>query len=405
MQQNSWNSKEKGYELKSKLIEWRHHLHKYPELSFQEKITSTFVLEQLIAMKVFHIETGIAKHGIVATLSSGDGPVIALRADMDALPIQEEAEVTCKSVHSNVMHACGHDAHMAILLGVAEVLAEEWEEERFYGTVKLIFQPAEEDADEFGLTGAPYFLTSGILDDVEKVIALHVCPWRKTGEIQINHGPSMANIDNFTLILKGEGAHGGYPHQGKDPIWISTFIMQALYSLIGRKMNPLEVGAISIGEIHGGSSYNVIPEKVVLKGTMRSFTPQIRMQLKKEVEQIAKIAYSLGGDFELIIEHGEPALNNHPGITEIIKKSAKNISPNIAVYEEAFGMGGEDFGYFTEKIPGAMFFLGCGFDRGEEKVLHSPTFQLNDEALPIGVAILLESTRKLLNREGNMGEE
>ncbi|MDQ0255961.1 amidohydrolase [Evansella vedderi] len=383
-------------QLKGKLIEWRRHFHQYPELSFREEQTSRFIETTLKTMGAYDIKTGIAGHGIVAEATFGDGPVIGIRADMDALPIQEKGDGEPISAHPGVMHACGHDAHMAMLLGVAQLLAEDLEAGRINGTVKLIFQPAEESTDEYGLTGAPYVLQSGIVDDLDAILSLHICPWRKVGEIQVNKGPSMANIDNFTLKIKGTGGHGGYPYQTTDPIWIGSYILQGIYSLISRKLNPLEVGTISVGSIHGGNSANVIPDTVEIKGTIRSYTHEIRQQLRNELAAVAKIAESLGGEYDLSFEYGEPALNNDPLIMDLIIQSAKRMYPNMKIYEEPYGMGGEDFSHFTERIPGAMFFLGCAPHSRKEYHLHTPEFKLDEDALPIGTAILTKCVREFL---------
>ncbi|MDL4841038.1 M20 metallopeptidase family protein [Aquibacillus rhizosphaerae] len=387
------------------VIDWRRHFHRYPELSFKEEKTSKYILDALESMGIYDIQTGIAGHGIVATISSGNGPIIGLRADMDALPIMENTGASFASKHNGIMHACGHDAHMAMLLGAAKLLVEDFKNGKLKGTVKLIFQPAEEDSDEHGLTGAPYFLKSGIINDLDAAIALHVCPWRYAGELQVNKGPSMANIDNFSLAIKGVGGHGGYPHQSYDPIWMSSFVLQGLYGLISRKINPLDVGTLSVGEIKGGTTSNVIPETVQIKGTLRSYTDQIRSQLIKELEAIAKLVEPLGGQYQLDIEHGEPALQNHPEITDLFISTAKSIYPSMEIYEQPFGMGGEDFGHITKEIPGAMFFLGCGKENDETRHLHNSDFMINEEALPIGVTLLTECTHRMLNGSDYFGGE
>ncbi|WP_226037268.1 M20 metallopeptidase family protein [Aquibacillus saliphilus] len=402
MQLENWDTTKRSEFLKSELIDWRRHLHRYPELSFREKKTSDFIKQILEAEQVFDIQTGIAGHGIVATLSSGNGPIIGVRADMDALPIEEQTGMEYSSEHLGVMHACGHDAHMTMLLGAARLLAEDYKLDKINGTIKFIFQPAEEAADQYGLTGAPYMIRSGAINDLEAAIALHVCPWRNTGEILVNKGPSMANIDNFFLTINGTGGHGGYPHQGTDPIWMATYILQGIYSLISRKINPLDVGTISIGEIHAGHTSNVIPESVQIKGTIRSYTTEIREQLIEELQSIAKITETLGGYFTLDIERGEPALYNHPSITDLFKDVAGSLYPNMPIYEGPFGMGGEDFGHITNDIPGAMFFLGCALNGDTTGSLHTSDFQINEDALPIGVALLTESTHRLLANNGKL---
>ncbi|MCZ0704222.1 amidohydrolase [Natronobacillus azotifigens] len=382
--------------IDEQVVNWRRHFHQHPELSFQEEQTSAYIVEVLESFEVFTIETGIAKHGVIATLAAGSGPAIGVRADMDALPIIEQNDFSYTSKNPGVMHSCGHDAHMAILLGVAAILADHYQRGDFTGTVKLIFQPAEEDTDEYGKTGAPYFIEAGVADELDSILALHMCPWLETGAIQLHQGPSMANIDNFHLIIIGKGGHGGYPHESKDPIWMLSFILQGLYGLISRKMNPLEVGTISIGKVTGGETPNVIPDEVQITGTIRSYTGAVRQQLIKEIEQVAKLVHSFDGNYQLEIERGEPALDNDPALIEQIKTTAKRQDPSMKIVEEPYGMGGEDFSHFTKKLPGAMFFLGCAKPGEIQKALHASDFTIDEKALPIGVDILVGTILDLL---------
>ncbi|KHE72809.1 M20 family metallopeptidase [Halobacillus sp. BBL2006] len=371
-------------QLHQQLVKWRRDFHQYPELSFQEKRTSEQIEKALRSIGGYEIEKGVGGYGIIATLHAGEGPVIGLRADMDALPIHEQTHVPYKSRYAGAMHACGHDAHTAILLGTAQMLSEDFERGALKGTIKLIFQPAEENCDETGETGAVKMLKSGRLNDLEAVLALHMCPWRKRGEIQVHDGPSMANNDDFQLTIKGTGGHAGYPQHVTDPVWIATYLLQALYSLNGRKIDPLQVGTLSVGQIHGGDANNIIPDSVEIKGTMRSYTNEIREKMISEIHRAAEIVTSLGGRYELKIHRGEPALINDPFINEIIRKSAFPIK----IFEGPFGMGSEDFSHFTEKTPGAMFFLGCGLN--EEKSLHQSDFDIDEEAMHDGVRILTQ---------------
>lgn len=384
----------RSQQLWGQLVEWRRDFHRYPELSFQEKRTSERIIGKLESLKVFDIRKNVGGYGIVATIRHGEGPTIGLRADMDALPVLEASSVPWTSLNPGVMHACGHDAHMAILLGVAHLLAEDVTSGRMKGTVKLIFQPAEESCDELGETGATKMLNSGHLDDLDHVIALHMCPWRKAGELQWNDGLSMANNDEFHLKIQGSGGHAGYPHHVKDPIWIATYILQSLYSLNGRKVDPLDIGTISVGQIHAGDANNIIPDSVEIKGTMRSYKDKVRELLVKEIHQIAKIVTALGGDYSLQINQGEPALLNDPKVNEIIKEAASGLK----LYEGPFGMGSEDFSHFTRQYSGAMFFLGCGLEK--EKSLHQSDFDIDERSLPHGVRILLQSAYLMLKRGG-----
>ncbi|WP_347860741.1 amidohydrolase [Salimicrobium sp. PL1-032A] len=362
------------------MVEWRRHLHQHPELSFEEKETSAFVSQKLKDLDVFEVYENIGGYGVVAIISNGEGPVLGLRADMDALPITEETPVGYISENEGVMHACGHDAHTAILLGVAHWL--KYHKEEIQGTVKLIFQPAEESADEEGETGAMKMIRSSLLQDIEAIFALHMCPWLRAGEIQVNDGPSMANNDEFRITVIGEGAHAGYPHQGADPIWMTTQLLQAIYTITGRRMHPLDVGTISIGKINAGTASNIIPDKVEIHGTMRSYTPHVRYQLEKELLEKAAIVHSLGGHYQWSIQKGEPALINDSELNQVIRKAASAST----IYEEPFGMGSEDFSHMTNHLKGAMFFLGCALEK--ERMLHQPDFDIDEQALREGLDIM-----------------
>nr|WP_202412371.1 M20 family metallopeptidase [Halobacillus litoralis] len=376
------------------LVGWRRDFHRFPELSFQEKRTSEKLEEILESFQEFEIEKNVGGYGIIATVSHGEGPVVGIRADMDALPITETTGVSWASHNPGVMHACGHDAHMAILLGIAKLLAEDAKAGRFQGTVKLIFQPAEESCDEAGETGALKMLASGKFQHMDAILSLHMCPWRKFGEIQWNDGPSMANNDEFHLRIEGSGGHAGYPQHVKDPIWMSTYVLQALYSINGRKVNPMDVGTISVGQVHAGEASNVIPGIVEIQGTLRSYKDDVREMLGNEIRQAAKIVSALGGKYSLRIHHGEPSLINDPRINRIINEAASGLH----MHEEPFGMGSEDFSHFTRKIPGAMFFLGCGLKR--ERSLHQSDFDIDERSMTMGVRVLLESAYLILVRGG-----
>ncbi|SEH48984.1 amidohydrolase [Halobacillus karajensis] len=376
------------------LVKWRRDFHRYPELSFKEKRTSETVIGILEDLEVFQIEKNVGGYGVIATVTQGEGPVVGIRADMDALPIFETTESPWSSRVPGVMHACGHDAHTAILLGVAHLLAEDVKAGRFQGTIMLIFQPAEESCDEWGETGALKMLRSGKLDKLDVALALHMCPWRKTGEIQWHNGPSMANNDEFHLQIKGSGGHAGYPQHVKDPVWMATYVLQSLYSLNGRKVDPLDVGTISVGQIHAGEANNIIPDTVEVQGTIRSYKDEVRETLLKEIHQTAEIITALGGEYSLKVNRGEPSLINDPYVNNVIREA----SYGMTQYEAPFGMGSEDFSYFTRKVPGAMFFLGCGLDK--ETGLHQSDFNIDEKSLPHGVRVLLNSAYLLLERGG-----
>ncbi len=387
---------ERAGSLYESLVSWRRNIHANPELSFKEVQTSRFVADVLKKIGVDSVQSGIARTGVVATITSGEGPIVALRADMDALPITEAGFHDYRSMNDGIMHACGHDAHTAMLLGAAAVLVEDKNNNRLNGTVKLIFQPAEEDTDEEGKSGAPRMIEEGVLKDVDFAAALHVCPWQPPGTIQVNDHFSMANIDVFEAKIYGTGGHAGYPHFAKDPIWMLSTVLPVLYGIINRRISPLETAVMSIGKINTGTASNVIPNEVSITGTMRSYTPQAREQLASEVKSAFKMVEALGGRFEFALERGEPALNNSPAVNKEIVKAAENIYPDLKIEYGPFGLGGEDFGFMTEKVPGAMFFLGCSLPDGVSRDLHTPVFDIDESCLPIGTALLTETAHRLL---------
>ncbi|MGC4379038.1 M20 family metallopeptidase [Fictibacillus sp. Mic-4] len=386
--------------LSEQLITWRRHFHRHPELSFQEFGTAQFVAQTLRGMDGIKTETGIGVHtSVIGTLSGGEGPKIAIRADMDALPIQEENPEDYRSQNPGVMHACGHDAHTAILLGVAKLLSERFKSGELNGTVKFIFQPAEESTDENGLSGAPYMIQAGAYDGVDAAIALHMCPWLQVGEVQVNDGYSMANVDVFQGKVFGTGGHGAYPELGTDPVWMLSPVLQAIHGIVSRKVSALDAAVVSIGQVHAGTASNIIPTEVTLEGTIRSYLPEVRDLLSEEVERAFALVEQLGGRYSLEIERGEPALNNDSSVNGWIRETIRSLYPEFKLVQRPFGMGGEDFGYVTEKLPGAMFFLGCGLPDDIRRDLHTPIFNLDEACLPIGCAILAETARRFLTGE------
>lgn len=383
--------------LAPELIQWRRKLHKNPELSFQEKETARFIKETLDGILGMHVHTGVGcSTAVVGTLVNGSGPVIAIRADMDALPIQEKNDVTYRSQKDGVMHACGHDAHTAIVLGAATLLGDLFQTGKIQGTVKFIFQPAEEKADDQGSTGSPYLVHAGVLDEVEKVIALHMSPEDQLGEVKIHDGYSMANVDVFSAKVFGSGGHGAYPHLGTDPIWMLGPVLQALYAITARRISPLEPGVVSIGQINSGFASNVIPSEVAIEGTIRSYHPEVRNVIHNELEQALAMTKSMGGDYQLTIRAEDPALNNDPVVNQFLRQVFQDLYPHYHVLETPFGMGGEDFAHMTRTAPGAMFFLGCGLNDEKDRNLHSAYFDIDERVLPVGTSILAETARRFL---------
>lgn len=390
-------SVERANAIADKLIEWRRTFHRFPELSFQEFETSRYIAEHLQKIDGIKVEIGLGvETSVVGTLTSGDGPTIAIRADIDALPIDEQSECDYRSQNPGIMHACGHDAHAAILLGVAEILAKQFKEMDIQGTVKFIFQPAEESMDEEGMSGSPYLVEAGVYDGVDAAIALHMCPWLPVGEVQINDGYSMANVDVFQAKIIGTGGHGAYPELGTDPTWMLGPVLQTLHGIVSRKVPALEAAVISIGQIHAGTASNIIPTEVKIEGTIRSYSSEIRDLLSNEIQKAFSVVNRLDGEYSLEIQRGEPALVNHPSINDIFLKTMYEIYPNLGITKKPFGMGGEDFGYVTQILPASMFFLGCAVADGVQRDLHTPIFDIDEKCLPIGAAILAQTARNYL---------
>lgn len=378
--------------LQEQLSAWRRQIHQNPELGFREERTASLAAAVLGSLG-YRVRTGVGRTGVVGERGEGH-PVVAIRADMDALPIQEENEVPYASCVPGVMHACGHDAHTSILMGVATLLAAE----TFPGTVRLLFQPAEEVSDAEGFSGAPRMVQDGAMDGVDAVLALHVYPGSPVGEVDVNAGPASAGVDTFWATISGQGVHGAYPHKGIDPIHITAHVILALHAIISRRVSPLDAGVISLGSVHAGRAANVIPEKVEISGTIRYLEPGVQQVLHTEIERALGVARALGGDYALKLEIGDPPMVNDPAVVEVIRHVATDLvgEENLKVRKQT--MGAEDFGRFSSLAPGAMFGLGAKIE-GEERRGHSPTFDLDEGCLPVGAAVLAETALRLLRRE------
>ncbi len=380
--------------IKEQLIRWRRTLHQWPELGFDVHRTAALVTDTLAALGV-EARSGVGKTGVVAYLGDGDGPVIGVRADMDALPILEANDVPYASRTPGKMHACGHDAHTAMLLGVAALLSRR----TFPGQVRLIFQPSEEGGYDNGVSGAPRMIEDGALDGVDAVIALHVHGTVETGQILVDDGVVGAAQDAFRAEIHGRGGHGAYPHQALDPIWLTSQVLNALYAIPSRRITPLQPSVVTVGAVHGGTAENVIPPSVRLDGTLRSFDADVREQLIADVERAMQVVRAFGGDYELRIERGYPPLVNHPAAAGWLRQVAADLLGEQNVGTGAVSMGAEDFAYMAQAVPGAMFVLGVKPPGGEPRYLHTPTFDLDEDALPIGTAILAETALRYVRRE------
>ena len=363
------------------IIQTRHSLHRNPELSGQEQQTSAFVAERLRALGLGDVQTGLAGHGVTAVLPGhADGPMLALRADMDALPIQEASSLEYASCVPGVMHACGHDGHTATLLGTAQILSEM--RDFLPGPIKFIFQPAEETVG-----GADGMIAAGVLDDVKAIVALHGWPNLEIGQIGTRSGPMMASADTFDLIVKGKGGHAAYPHTTVDPIIVGSQIIGAWQTLASREVSPLDSVVVTVTQFHAGSAYNVIPSIAELKGTVRCLSNAVRDEMPGKLERIAAgICAAFRADYDFAVSCGPPVVVNDPALTALVETVGRDVlAPNAVTYLETPTMGAEDFAYYLLKIPGAMFRLGVGTD---VTALHTPAYNFSDGALKYGITML-----------------
>lgn len=389
---------DKAQKLSDEIIRLRRDIHQHPELGFEEFRTSALVADTLAEIGIEH-KTGIGRTGVMGQIGNSNGPTIAIRADMDALPIVENTNLPYSSQNDGIMHACGHDAHTAILLGAAHLLQQSFHQDNWYGNVRLIFQPSEEKFDANGVSGATAMIEDEALEGIDAVIALHVWSDKPSGEIWFYNGFGLAAVDQFDAWIYGDGGHGAYPHNGSDPLFMLGPILNALYAIPSRQINPLRPSVISLGQISGGSAHNVIPKEVFLQGTIRSHEEAVRKQLWAEIERALSLSKPLGGDYKLEITKGYPALFNDSRVNEWIKDVVKDLVGETAVVEAEFGMGAEDFAYMTQKAPGAMFMLGAAPPDNSVRHHHTDTFDIDESVLPLGSAILAETAKRFVTNQ------
>jgi len=398
---------EHAQQISAQLTAWRREIHRHPELGFKEFKTSARAAEILRSLGC-RVRTGVGRTGLVADLGAAAdpaadpaagsaAPIVAIRADMDALPILEAIEAPYASEIPGMMHACGHDSHVAMACGAAKLLGdyERRTGRPLPGTVRILIQPSEEVADSEGLSGAPRMIQDGALQGVRSIIALHVHSGLAVGEVEIESGPASGGVDEFYATLSGTGGHGASPHTGVDPIYIAGHVLLALHGIVSRRLDPFAPAVISVGSIHGGQAENVIPEEVTLSGTIRYMDPKIQKKIHLEIERALQIAQTLGGNYKLKIEIGTPPMINDVGVTGVIRQVAGDLLGPQSLVRSPDSLGAEDFGCFSEVVPGAMFSLGCRIE-GDERHLHSPYFDLDERCLPIGAALLAETALRLL---------
>jgi amidohydrolase len=363
----------------------RRDFHRFPELGFQESRTSGIVASELAKFGV-EVSTGIGGTGVVGLIQGkGPGSVVLVRFDMDALPIIEESDVEYASKNPGVMHACGHDGHVAIGLTVARLLCSHRDE--FSGTVKLVFQPAEE-----GLGGAQRMIAERVLESPRPDIslALHLWNERPVGWIGVTTGPTMAAAEIFKITIIGKGGHGAVPNLAVDPILASANVITSLQSIVARNVSPLQTAVISVCSVHGGEAFNVIPPVVEMQGTIRTFEPTVRMAVLERFNRIIDgIASSFGCQAVIDVQSITPAVINDQQIAERVQKIAASILPNAEISREFRTMGSEDMAFMMEEIPGCYFFVGSSnAERGLNSPHHHPRFDIDENALPIGVALM-----------------
>ena len=373
-------------QIASQVIEWRRHLHAHPELSYQEFQTSAFVQEKLKQMDIpYQVMSTTGVVGLIRG-KDPDSRIVALRADMDALPITEETALPYKSMNEGVMHACGHDVHTACLLGAAQILQttrNDWS-----GTVKLIFQPGEEKNPG----GASLLIRDGVLENPkpEAIVALHVNTLLEAGKASFRAGKVMASADELYFTIKGKGGHAASPHLAIDPILISAHLITALQQLISRHNQPFNPTVLSITSIQGGTTTNVIPEQVKLMGTFRAMDENWRKEAHEKIRQLSvDLVRSMGGELDLHIDVGYPCVHNDEKVNEACRQLSVDYIGNDQVSETELRMGAEDFGYYAQQIPACFFRLGT---RNESKGIihgvHTPRFDVDESALEIGVGLM-----------------
>jgi amidohydrolase len=363
----------------------RRDFHTHPELGFQEVRTAGIIAKELTALGL-EVHTGIGITGVVALLEGAKpGPVVLVRADMDALPIREETGAPYASQNHNVMHACGHDSHTAVLLTVAKMLYAH--RSKLSGTVKFMFQPAEE-----GMGGAERMIEDGVLENpkVDVALALHVWNEKPVGWIGITGGPVMAGAEIFKIKVCGKGGHGALPHLAVDPILAAAQIVSALQGIVARNIAPLQKAVVSVCTIHGGELFNVIPPAVEMTGTIRTFEPAVRTRVLERFEKtVHSIAEGMGCQAEIEQQSLTPATINHPETAARVQAIARRLFSEVDLDTNYITMGSEDFAYVQEKVPGCFIFIGSSNpEKGLDAGHHHPRFDIDEAALPRGVALL-----------------
>ena len=384
------NIKELVNEHKDLIINTRRDLHRIPEPAYTEKKTSSYVADYLSREKL-EVKTGIAKYGVVGLMKTGrPGATLMIRADMDALPITEATGLPFSSTHEGAMHACGHDGHMAMVLGSARVLNKI--KEKLNGTIKFLFQPAEE-----GPGGAKPMIDAGVMENpkVDYSIGCHLWPDIPDGTIGVRAGALMAAMDRFDIEIIGKGGHGAMPHLCVDALEVGSQVINALQRVVSRHMNPLSPAVVTIGNFRAGSTFNVIPGEAHMCGTTRTFDLKIWDSWEKRIEKIVcGVCESMGADYKLKYARGYPPTINDESMTERVRRCAEKVVGEERVIEPVPTMGGEDMAFYLERSKGCFFFVGVG--REGDAPIHNPNFDFNEDALLLGAETYCRTALELL---------
>lgn len=381
--------------LYPKMVEFRRDFHQHPELSFKEERTPQVIAKYLQSLGI-EVRIGVGGRGVVGLLRGGKpGKTVALRADFDALPIQDEKDVPYKSTVPGVMHACGHDGHTATLLGVATVLAKHREE--LQGNVVFIHQFAEELAPG----GAKPMIEDGCLDGVDVIFGTHLNSFRTVGEIYYREGYAMAASDRFEIEVLGKGGHGASPHETIDPLVTASQLVLNLQQIVSRRVDPQKSAVVTVGSFHAGEAFNVIPDRAKLIGTVRTYDQQVRDMIEQAIEQVTAAACAANGaSYTYKYERGYDAVWNHPNETQHLVEAAKEIVGEVNVKEMPPLMGGEDFAYYLQQVPGTFYFVGAGNpELNAVYPHHHPRFDIDEKALLIAAKTLMAATVRYLEKQ------
>jgi amidohydrolase len=374
--------------LVADMVALRRDLHQHPELAYAETRTAGRVASILQASGM-DVRTGVGGTGVIASLRGGRGPAVLLRADMDGLPIQEESTAPYVSQVAGKMHACGHDGHVAMAVTAARALVARGSA----GAVRVLFQPAEE-----GEGGAQSVIRDGGLEGIDVVLGVHLWNEMPVGTIGVKAGPLMAAVDRLRIVVHGRGGHGGKPHRAADPIVAAAQIVVALQTVVAREVSPIEPAVVTIGAVHGGQAFNVIPDEVVLTGTIRTFDAALRRSMPERLQRVAGgVAQALQCTAEVEVRAGNPPVINHPDVAEIARRAAVRVVGEDKVGPPDPTMGGEDMAVYFEQVPGCFVFVGCSnAARGLDQPHHSPRFDFDEDALPIGCEFLLAAAEEAI---------